>query len=97
MILLNRHEMTANEYLFIEKERMIREICHPAEIDAGGRLIIMKSSAIGGRDTDLIPDTFCEFFLNLPQWDRTTYYQINDNLKNRIFFCKSGIPVQHSR
>ncbi len=90
-------EITASEYIYYEKENIIREISHPAEIDENKETLIIKKYRLSGKDTEFSLDEFRSLFSFLPRWDRTSYYQLRDNRKDERYLSAVNVLIKKSK
>lgn len=97
IISIKENSITASEFTYFKKENIIREIAHPAEIDKSEEVLIIKAYYMSGSDTRYTIKEFSDMFLNLPLWNKTMYYLINDKEKNNVYLSGINIAVRDSK
>ncbi len=88
--------ITASEYIYYEKENIIRETTHPTTIDKNERSLIIQMNYMQGKNISLTLDDFINFFENLPEWIMTRYYQLYDHHDNSKYISKINLLSKYS-
>jgi hypothetical protein len=89
--------ITALEYVYFEREGVIREISHPAEIDGKRQMLVIRLNNMHGKESGLGADELMRIYTSLPEWRRTRYYQLYDNERNSRFLCGTDMLIKGSR
>jgi len=93
----NDNGLNVWEYIYYIEEKMVRSIWHPAYIDSVVDLLVIQKHIMKGNDTKYTPEEYTKIFLNTPIWEKTTYYNIFDNINNNVFICDSHMQIKLSK
>lgn len=96
VITITKSGITASEYIYYEKENIIRETSHPATIDKNEHSLIIQMNYMQGKNISLTLDEFTNFFESLPEWTMTRYYQLYDHHDNSKYISKINLLSKYS-
>ncbi|MBN2160528.1 MAG: hypothetical protein JW807_14130 [Spirochaetes bacterium] len=88
--------INASEYIYYEKENIIRETSHPATIDKNEQSLIIQMNYMKGKNISLTLDEFTDFFKNLPELAMTRYYQLYDHHNNNKYINEINLLSKYS-
>ncbi|MBN2041085.1 MAG: hypothetical protein JW864_13665 [Spirochaetes bacterium] len=89
--------MSAAEYVFFQKENIIRKSIHSAMIDTGRDTLVIDETLSSGNDTTLTVDVLSDILSSLPQWNRTKYCRITGVGRDDMYLSSGNITVEHSK